>query len=484
MISGLWNGISGLNSHEKALSAESNNIANVNTIGHKADTISFQDLMYQAGVGKGAGVQTIEKDFTQGSMKITGNGLDVAINGKGFFMINDPVRNEQFYSRAGNFKMGVDGTLNTADNKQVLGLPSNISNVISSDGSTRFDNNYSKSLASQTISNNNFVQTINAKSTDYVASAKDGGTSGQGYKLAGSKVADIEALVADYKAKLSNYAGNSLDPSVASVSQESKMSFTGSIAELNETSDFIEVNIDGQSYRQYFDTDIQTTMNKFADKISQGKGLVATADATGVITLKGLVPGQSHKITGAAINDNAAAVTETVTAKVGSGVAMVESSRTALKTALEAADAKLLDLTNTISLTNEAALTVSPMQMKLDNMGVSSNGFGELTIEDGVIFSKEGDNKFAVGKLETVFFSDPLSLEPQGGNLYAETKLSGDPKFANPINTLEGGTLELSNSSLSEGLVDLMVYQRAFQANSQSVTTSDEFLKTAIELKK
>jgi len=56
--------------------------------------------------------------------------------------------------------------------------------------------------------------------------------------------------------------------------------------------------------------------------------------------------------------------------------------------------------------------------------------------------------------------------------------------FATLENKILGKTLELSNSDLSQGLVDLMVFQRAFEANSKSVTTSDEFLKTALALKK
>lgn len=56
MISGLWNGYSGLTAFEKALNVESNNSTNVNTVGHKADTISFEDMMYQNGYGKGTGI--------------------------------------------------------------------------------------------------------------------------------------------------------------------------------------------------------------------------------------------------------------------------------------------------------------------------------------------------------------------------------------------------------------------------------------------
>ncbi len=84
MISGLWNGVTGLNTFERALTTQSNNVTNSNTIGHKSDQISFQDLMYQSRYGKGVTVQSVEKNFDQGGIKITDNTLDAAIEGDGF----------------------------------------------------------------------------------------------------------------------------------------------------------------------------------------------------------------------------------------------------------------------------------------------------------------------------------------------------------------------------------------------------------------
>ncbi len=214
MISGLWNGIMGLNTFKKALSVESNNIVNINTVGHKSNQIYSEDMMYQSCYGKGSRVQSVSKNFNQGSFKITNHNLDVTINRKGFFFIKDILSNEQFYTRAGNFKMGTDGTLQSADNKHVLGLSSIVSNVTSSDDTTIFNKNYIISLASKPISNNSFLQTINTKSTDYYKSAVSSGISGNGYKSAGSKTSDIEILITDYREKLdlyvSNHQGNNL----------------------------------------------------------------------------------------------------------------------------------------------------------------------------------------------------------------------------------------------------------------------------------
>ena len=87
MIGALYNGISGLSAFQQALNTESNNISNVNTSGYKADSVTFADMMYQQGVGKGASLQSVQKSFTQGNLKVTGNPYDMAIDGKGFFMV-------------------------------------------------------------------------------------------------------------------------------------------------------------------------------------------------------------------------------------------------------------------------------------------------------------------------------------------------------------------------------------------------------------
>ena len=70
MISAMYNGISGLDSFQKALNVESNNIANVNTVGYKSDRINFTDLMYQDRIGKGSATQTVQKDFTNGKLTV------------------------------------------------------------------------------------------------------------------------------------------------------------------------------------------------------------------------------------------------------------------------------------------------------------------------------------------------------------------------------------------------------------------------------
>ena len=100
---------------------------------------------------------------------------------------------------------------------------------------------------------------------------------------------------------------------------------------------------------------------------------------------------------------------------------------------------------------------------------------------------KQDGAEFAVGQVAIALFNNNRGLNPVGDNLLAKTMDSGDPVYNtnnNKTAKIEGKTLELSTADLSESLVNLMVFQRAFEANAKSITTSDELLNTLINLKR
>lgn len=123
--------LSGLDAYAQALSAVSNNLANLNTTAFKSETPQFSDLFYQqigsAGsgdpvqVGVGSRIGSMESNFTQGSMESTGVNTDVAIQGNGFFVLNN--NGLVSYSRAGNFSINQLGYLTSADGALVQGFP-------------------------------------------------------------------------------------------------------------------------------------------------------------------------------------------------------------------------------------------------------------------------------------------------------------------------------------------------------------------------
>lgn len=119
MGSALWAGISGLNASAKQLDVVANNLANVNTLGFKGDTTFFADVLSSSisggssgtlQVGRGVAVAEVQTSFAAGSFETTGNATDAAIDGDGFFMVND-AEGATYYTRAGAFHLDANGVL-------------------------------------------------------------------------------------------------------------------------------------------------------------------------------------------------------------------------------------------------------------------------------------------------------------------------------------------------------------------------------------
>ncbi len=155
MYSALWIAKTGLDAQQTRMSVISNNLANVNTTGFKRDRAAFEDLIYQnvrqaggsssqdtelpSGLALGTGVRTVatQKLHTQGNLTQTGNNMDVAIEGRGFFQILMPDGNIQ-YTRDGTFSLDKDGQMvsNTGyPLEPSISIPENtLSLTIGSDG--------------------------------------------------------------------------------------------------------------------------------------------------------------------------------------------------------------------------------------------------------------------------------------------------------------------------------------------------------------
>ena len=486
MIGGLWNGYSGLNTYERALSAESNNSANTNTVGYKANDVRFEDLMYKDGIGKGAQIEQVFKRFQQGNIKPTGHSLDIGIEGKGYFIVNDPQNNETYYTRAGNFQLGSDGFLQTPDGLKVQGLTPQVPQVITTNPDlVQLSKIHSGFVASESIANENFIQTINARIGDYSKTAQTTGINGEGFKTASSKVVDIEALITDYKDKLDLYRSVSTQEATPSSNQITSLDFSSYLSELQDQNDFIKVTINNQEVRQQFDTNVDNTMRLFADKISAIQGMKGTVDTTlGKVTVESMVPAKEIAIYDGTVNDKAASINQVQNQSLGTGYGIVVSARDALQAAVEAAGSEFIEITNTINLENQGNLQVNDIQMKLANLNLSEYTFGGISVDEGIIYLADGDNKFVVGKVQTAFFRNDQGLDAQGNNLYKSTNEAGEAQYAGKVNTLHSDSLEVSNTNNADTLTNLLTYQKAFEANSKSITTSDELLKTAINLRK
>ena len=145
MMRSMNSAVSALRNHQLRMDVIGNNIANVNTIGYKSSRVTFKDSLSQMlrgasgpdtsrggtnpqQVGLGMDLSSVDTLFTTGVPDRTDRGLDVMVNGEGFFMVSaDGTDNGMYYTRAGNFDIDEDGNLVNADGLRVLGYKTDAS---------------------------------------------------------------------------------------------------------------------------------------------------------------------------------------------------------------------------------------------------------------------------------------------------------------------------------------------------------------------
>jgi flagellar hook protein FlgE len=171
--------ISGLKVHQMMLDVTANDIANVNTIGFKAERTSFKDALSQlqrgssapsatlggtnsAQVGLGVQLNGIDNLMQSGAVQSTGNALDCAIQGDGFFRITDDPATfgNILYTRAGNFSRDANGDVVTPEGYYVVGYT--IDPVTGAPTSTETTINVPANTKSVTIGQDGVVTTIDA----------------------------------------------------------------------------------------------------------------------------------------------------------------------------------------------------------------------------------------------------------------------------------------------------------------------------------
>jgi len=143
MIASLYAGISGLSANATAMTVIGDNIANVNTTAFKSNRSEFCNILStslggqsaMSNVGRGVDVWSVDARWAQGNLENTASATDLAINGLGFFIVEDS-NGSSFYTRAGNFQFDKEGYLVNPDGLRLQayeldanGLPGNITDV-------------------------------------------------------------------------------------------------------------------------------------------------------------------------------------------------------------------------------------------------------------------------------------------------------------------------------------------------------------------
>ncbi|NNL75479.1 MAG: flagellar hook protein FlgE [Desulfobacterales bacterium] len=416
MIGSLFAGISGLNVSSTAMTVIGDNIANVNTTAFKSNKASFANILSESlggasgnSIGRGVQFWGTTPAWSQGSIENTTNATDMAINGKGFFMLEDASGGD-YYTRAGEFSFDKDGNLVNPDGLYVQGYDIT---TVNPDGSVVLGP----------------ISTINVP----------------GESTSPPQPTDI--LTMDVN----------LDAGAVATD-----TYTSSITVYDSLGNAIPLSI--------------TFTKNAAPPNSWTAGVSVPAGTVGN-------PATDIGITNATISFN------------GSGVLNngVDPSITLTNLVSGAANVTInWDLFDAAGATNgdvtqyaAASTTVFQTQNGFTSGNLRGVSVDEAGFVTGIYSNGQRTPLFQVALAD---FPSYYGLAKMGNNLYAESRASGQAMPGVPQSGSLGGispsAIEMSNVDLAQEFVKMITTQRAFQANSRVITTSDEILQELINLKR
>lgn len=427
-------GLSGLNATSKSLDVIGNNIANANTYGAKISRAEFSDMYAAAlngagvnNVGIGVNLAAVSQQFTQGNITTTGNAMDLAINGAGFFQVTDGV-NPTMYSRNGQFKVDREGYIVNNEKLQLMGYPADgtgtiqpglaqplrlptagIAPKVTSDMEIEFNLDADSPVTAPDAAVTPQIDFTNKKTYNNATSVTVYDSKGQ------------DVALSYYYQKSANDTWNvyvtangepvHTDASGNPVAWQT-LSFDNTTGKLSSPSpaDALDLTIENE--------------------------LIITDPDTGAETSRIVVP---------------------------------------LATTVDFSGATQYD--QTFGVTN------------LTQNGYAAGQLTSIAIEaDGIVLARysNGQSKPA-GQLELANFRNPQGLQPMGGNVWASTYASGDPVVGVPsegnMGVIQSGALEESNIDLTGELVNMITAQRIYQANAQTIKTQDQVMQTLVNMR-
>jgi flagellar hook protein FlgE len=462
MMRSLWAGVSGLTNHQTRMDVLGNNIANVNTNGFKKGRVTFQDMLSQtlAGaakptdevggvnpqqVGLGMQISTIDTIHTQGALQSTGVMTDVAIQGNGFFILN--AGDKRYYTRNGAFGLDQDGRLvNPANGQRVQGW------------------------MAQTIGGQTFVNNA-ADIQDLVIPV-------------GSKDPARATTDVFFASNLDKRTPEIPAGATALTMQEGTWQTTFDIFDSFGRTHKLQVNftkVPGVANRWQAEVQVDpaaqvgtnprvqigngaSTVNTFLLDFDNFGALRDVRDAAGnVINAGALQAAVSYDVPDSTLPPGAATVRQTFNLNLGS----VGAYRDAITQFADASSTKAV---------RQSGYGMGYLEtFKIDQSGTITGVY------------TNGSNR-VVGQIALGSFTNPGGLEKAGENDYVVSNNSGQPNVGASGTAGKGkviaGTLEMSNVDLAEQFVDMIVTERGFQANSRTITTSDQMLQELLQLKR
>ncbi len=441
VTSAMYTGVTGLLANANGMNVIGNNLANVNTIGFKSGRILFSDMLstgvtnsYSASqIGRGTQIQKIDNMFTQSSFQSTEVVSDLAITGNSFFALKAPTdsapvnQSSAYLTKAGAFRLDSNLFLTNADGYQVLDTEGN---------PIKFSDNTTNIITA--------------------ATAYSGGT------LITDTVSALQTELATLATKIQAMAPAG-SPTVA-----------------------------------------QSTANNLLQAAQTALGIDSTDLAGAVVTPASTTTGAIVKNAALVNSPTGASAKDAHTALASAYAAFLSASAAAAFTP-DGTSAAAITLEQGDPTTQTSGFASVDKQMGLAFGSISkidNNGLITYTGQDGLstfFYNSSGGtgipntaaNALTAQRLALITPSDSSALEKIGGSLFKSTQKAGVPTAAfsavsnsanGTSNKISSNSLEQSNVDMAAQMVDMIVTQRAYSANSKTITTSDQMTQDVLNL--
>ena len=419
--------LTGLEADSTALNTIANDLSNMNTTGFKAETTDFSDLFYQqigstgAGdpiqVGAGVKVASNEIAFTQGSINSTGNATDVALDGNGFFVVNNGEGANE-YTRAGTFSLESNGNLVATNGLSVMGYPA----------------------VNGVVNTNAPLTAVNIP---------------------------VGAILSPKATTTMNMTANLDSASAAGVQFPAQITVYDSLGAPH----LLTVTYEPGAAPNTWTYSAALPAADFASGVSTPATGTLTFDSSGNLT---------------SVTPTGAAGPETV----GTAAGDVQS--------IPLAFAGLTDVSNNLAIQwNLLGTGGTPTISQVDTAsavsattqdGYTSGQYQSFSIgADGTVTASYSNGQLQnVGQLALANVTNQQGLSLEGDGDYVTTLASGNAVIGTSgttgLGTVQDGALEASNVNISSEFSDLIIAQRAFEANAKSVTTFDTVTQDTINM--
>jgi flagellar hook protein FlgE len=420
---GFSTALSGLNAATNNLTVIGNNIANSNTVGFKESRAEFIDQYNDsiAGMSKlqpGSGVRLaqVAQQFNQGNVDLTGNTLDLAINGEGFFTMaaNPTDVNSHVYSRNGAFHVNKDGIVTNSQGQALLAYKPNGATVASG-----FSTGGLTTIAMNT---------------------------GAGSPVPTSKI-DLDVNL-DASSPTIAAAFDPLDSST--YSRETSVTIYDSLGVSHKMTSYFVAGATVGNTRNW-------TAHHYITDDPLNPVSIDAAPAT--LTF-----------------DSAGNLTVPANGQVTLAPFTVPGSSAA-------------NVTVTMDYTGSTQVSTTFSVDALKQNGLPAGTLTDIAIDkDGVIFANfSNGGQTPLGKIALTRFTNPQGLTKLGDGAWGESSASGTPIIGNAsegnFGSIQSGALEQSNVDISKQLVNLILAQQSYQANSQSIQTEKSVIDTIMNLR-